>query len=263
MKIKFKNFDTLELSFDNNLTVDHWKKLFVKNITNNGLPMCRDVNKYTLAYLNECYSILCDKLGWKSLDLVSIENTVIAHKNLEILLADGFENIPAELDELVHDFHYGLHIQEKTEFSTKWTPRPYIQLEWFNNDYLPLDQSFEFKTKIEVGDLRLQNAYVGHVPLQIYAQNDYHNVEQTCRFHDRIKPGLWIQTRKVNADIDIDNYKNWWIKNAPEFVEKHGMEKILYYTGDPVIGKVNNLDLLDKLTNTKHALELENIYIND
>lgn len=258
MKIKFKNFEPLELKFDNSPTVDIWKKLFLDNLKIK-LPMYRDQNKYQIEYLNLVYKQICELLHWDQLDLTRIENTVKAHKNIEVLLADGYSKIPVELDDLIHEFHYGLHTQEYNNFIQGWLPRHHIQLEWFTDEYEPLSEDFTHKLTMEFGDLRLQNAYVGHIPSQLYEQNDYSNLDQTCRFHDRIKAGLYIRTSDDTA-ININDYVKWWEFYAKDFVKKHGIDKILHYTGHPVIGKVANLEILREVANSKDVLEIENIY---
>jgi hypothetical protein len=111
------------------------------------------------------------------------------------------------------------------------------------------------------GDIKVQNPYVGHIPTLAYYQNDCSNIMQTCRFHDFVKPGIYIETRedKYYNNFSISEYINWWTTNAPEFVSTHGLEKLLHYTGQPVIGRVENLDDLHRVVNSDLILELEKV----
>jgi hypothetical protein len=114
---------------------------------------------------------------------------------------------------------------------------------------------------LEFGDIKVQNPYVGHIPLLAYQQNDYSNILQTCRFHDFVKPGIYIETREDHGyhDFSISAYINWWKSHAPEFLASHGLEKLLHYTGQPVIGRVVNLDDLRTVVNSDSILELEKV----
>ena len=53
----------------------------------------------------------------------------------------------------------------------------------------------------------------------------------------------------------------WFKKNAPDFVKEHGMEKILEFTGHPIIGNVVNLDVLAEVCK-QPLLELESVTVN-
>lgn len=261
MEIKFKNFKSLALTFDNNSSVDTWKKLFLNDLKT-GLPIYRDAKKYTPEFLNGVYKDLCDGLGWERLELNSLENTVLAHKNLEVFLEKGFEHVPEEWDQHLHDFHYGLHLQENLNFKP-CESRPNIQLEWFNDVSEPLGDDFKHTLTTGFGDIHMLYPHVGSSPTKLFLQNDHHDAEQTCRFHDVIKSGFTILTKgsEAHEENSMNGYKQWWITNAPEFVEKHGMEKLLHYAGYPVMGKVRNLDVLEEIAETNEILELEDIYL--
>ena len=51
------------------------------------------------------------------------------------------------------------------------------------------------------------------------------------------------------------------MNEAPEFVEEHGINTILHYTGFPIIGKVENIDILEEIKMTNEILELEDIVV--
>jgi hypothetical protein len=68
-------------------------------------------------------------------------------------------------------------------------------------------------------------------------------------------------TDKASAEpFPLEEYKNWWTTNAPNFVKEHSLEKILKFTGFPCIGEVSNLlDL--KLILKESTLIFESINI--
>jgi hypothetical protein len=240
--------------------VSAWLKLFKKNYQQE-FPIFRDQKKYTLEYLNQLALQAKTKLDWDcETDIKSIEDTVRLHKNLETMLANGFNSIPAEYDNLIHELHFCLHKAEYIDIKSQTNNRHWLQIEWFNNDGVPLDLTFKHIRKLEFGDIRLQNPYVGHIPWQVYEQNDYENIFQTCKFHDFVRPGLYIHTGSPMPDINLDEYMVWWQTNAPEFVVQHGMNKILHYTGHPVIGRVTNLNDLEIVVNSNDILELEYVF---
>lgn len=258
--VKFKNQPELYITLDDNDTAHSWLALFKTNYERE-FPIFRDHKKYSLEYLNQLAVQAKNNLGWDcETDIKSIDDTIRLHKNLETTLANGFDSIPAEYDNLIHELHYCLHTAEWDELADK-IARPWLQLEWFNNDGFTLDESFCRALEMDFGAVRLQNPYVGHPPPQIYIQNDYENIFQTCRFHNFVRPGLHIYTgNKLGLSlIDKDDYINWWLTNAPDFVATHGIEKILHYSSDPVIGHVSNLDDLRTVVNSNDILELEEV----
>jgi hypothetical protein len=258
--IKFKNQPELNIVLDDNSTVDAWVELFKKNYQQE-FPIFRDQKKYTLAYLNQLALQAKNELNWNcETDIKSIEDTIRLHKNLETMLANGFNSIPAEYDNLIHELHFCLHKAEYIDIRSQTNNRQWLQIEWFNDDGVPLDLTFEHIRKLKFGDIRLQNPYVGHIPLQVYDQNDYENIFQTCKFHDFVRPGLYIHTGSPMFDINLDEYIAWWQTNASEFVIQHGMNKILHYTGHPVIGRVTNLNDLEIVVNSNDILELEYVF---
>jgi hypothetical protein len=157
----------------------------------------------------------------------------------------------------LHEAHYCIH---NIQYTNNKNPRgAFLQFEWFNDDYVDLPLDKEFSHQVDVGDIVLQNPYVGHPPIQCFCDDDYKNISRTCAYHDRILPGLKIVT-KNGIGFSIEKYKKWWNDNCKEFVAKEGMDQILKYTGFPVIGKVNNIEHLKTIINEK-SLALEGIKI--
>ena len=263
--VKFKDQPELYIKLDDNSTVSAWLELFKKNYQQE-FPIFCDQKKYTLAYLNQLAVQAKNELGWDcETDIKSIKDTVLLHKNLETTLAKGFSFIPEKYDNLIHELHFCLHKAEYIDFTTYSYNRHWLQIEWFNDDGFPLDTSFTHSHNMEFGSIRLQNPYVGHTPWQVYNQNDYKNIFQTCKFHDFVRPGLYIHTGDTQLKPQLDqvelvNYVSWWHNYAPEFVAYHGLDKILHYTGHPVIGRVTNLDALKTVANSNDILELEYVF---
>jgi len=259
--VKFKHQPELHIALDDNPTVHAWLDLFQTNYDRE-FPIFRDQKAYTLEYLNQLALQAKNDLGWDcETDIKSIADTVHLHKNLETTLANGFSSIPAVHDHLIHELHFCLHKAEYIDIDAGTNNRHWLQIEWFNDDGFPLDISFKHSYKIEFGSIRLQNPYVGHVPVQVYEQNDYEYIFQTCKFHNFVRPGLYIYTGNPVLEIELDDYVNWWTTNAPEFVAYHSIDKILHYTGHPLIGHVTNLDDLETVVNSNDILELEEVYV--
>jgi hypothetical protein len=297
LSICFKDFPPLLVQLDNNEVAHQWKKLFSDNYSRQ-MPMCRSgEKKYTLAYLNELVAEANEKLDWNySTSIASADDTVKLHKNIEQICANGFKNIPSAYDNLIHEMHFCIHAiessamlapvtyTEPTAISTPVnkvqpsmptaTPTPvnkeqtsvptsFLQIEWFNDDGFALDPSFKFKLNMEVGDIKLQNPFVGHGPLQIYRYNDWSKVFQTCRFHDFVRPGINLLTKvRDNTDILDGSYEEWWQTNATDFVARHGMKKIWHYTGHPVIGRTLNVSDVIAVLNHREDLIFEKVIIH-
>lgn len=258
--VKFKNQPKLYITLDDNATAHAWVELFKKNYERE-FPIFRDQKKYTLDYLNWLALQAKHDLGWDcETNIKSIDDTVLLHKCLETTLNLGFSAIPAIYDNLIHELHFCLHKIESIDFEDTSISRKWLQIEWFNNDGFDLDINFTHKLDLQFGDVRLQNPFVGHIPLQMFYQNDTHNISQTCKFHDFVRPGMYIHTMPSIDIFDKQRYLDWWQTNAPEFVEQHSMEKILHYTGHPVIGTVLNLNDLETIANDNNILELEYVF---
>lgn len=257
LTIKFSNVDELHINF---LDLPLIKK-FVDLCHHNYVyqkPIVRDYKNYDIDVLKNLANQAKDLLGWnwiKSNDQYNdLAVTTQMHKDLEIFLSNGYNNIPAGFDQLLHDLHVALHSAQGSN------NRNNIQLEWFNDDGFPLnDHDLEFVNDNTLGAVVLQNPYVGHPPAWVYGQNDHNNIWQTCRFHDVVKPGIVINLignlEKTVVPISKkqqDDYISWFQKHAPDFLDHHGKEKMLRNLGSPVIGYVANNHVLLELKKQQH-----------
>ena len=267
INVVFQNQKILELGLEENTTTRSYLQLLDKNLKR-GLPMWRDPLKYNLEYFKKLCLEIKDKLKWEwDMDSFTQDKMVVFHKDIEKFLdkEQSFRKIPGEYQNLIHEAHYCIHTIQYREGlpNPHLTPRGiFLQLEWFNDDYMTLPEDFEFKLVPNYGDILLQNPYVGHPPLQCYKDDDYKNISRTCAFHDKIKPGINIHLDRSGPldEIDMEKYKKWWMEKCRDFVEKEGMDKIIRYTGIPVIGKVKDLKLLENIVNTEY-LKIESIEI--
>ena len=255
--LEFKNQPKLILDIDD--TTVGWQYFnLVKNQYTEGMPIFRDKINYTLEYFDYLVKMANKKLNtnWH-FEIYDLPTTVLIHKTIEQLIGvktTGFSNVSSEFDDLLHELHYCLHEIQHSKINHNQRTG-FMQVEWFTDNGIPLDENFTFNQKIELGDLRLQNPYVGHGPHRIYLDNDHTNIFQTCRFHDLIRPGIVICLSSFDHSfISSQEYKEYFSTNAPDFVNYHGMETIMKYSGHPVIGKVRNIDDLIKI---KQAIPLE------
>lgn len=259
IQIFFKNNDPIIIELIDHAVADKFFKLVKINLQKEK-PIFRDHAKYNEAYLKELAVKLKKELQWNWLSKdYCIEDTVAMHKEIENLLEKdhSFKSIPGHLQNLIHEAHFCIHA---VQYANKNKPHgDFLQLEWFNDDFVELVEDIKFNTQLSVGDIMLQNPYVGHPPLQCYQQNDFKNILRTCTFHDRIKPGIKINLGILDG-VNLENYKNWWHQKAPDFVNLHGFDKILYYTGFPVVGKVTNLQTLQEVLRTP-ILELDKVVL--
>jgi hypothetical protein len=260
--LQFKEQPKLYLDIDNNLVGQQYFDLVHQNY-NICPPIFRDRIKYSVEYMQELAKKASQILGWEwEIDKYSIENTPLLHKDLEKLLgAIGFKEVPEEYDNLLHELHYCLHIIQYYDKNKKGR-EGWLQLEWYNNQVLPLDDTFKFTTDLKFGDIKLQNPWVGHGPLQVYLEKDFTNISQTCKFHDSIRPGINIVTIDFPSFTESKQLINTFEIYDPAFIEKHGVEKILHYTGHPVVGKVRNLDDLQTIIDAPF-LEFESLEFNE
>jgi hypothetical protein len=258
--VKFRNLPVLTVSIDDTET---GRLFFNLSQTQNAVqaPFFRDAMHYTPKYMFELAQQAKKAFGWNWVsDHYDISVTATLHKDLENYVGKlGFDQIPEEYDSLLYDLHHCLHA---IQFG-KIDPGRYdnLQIEWLTDESIPLPQSFEFVESTNYGDLILINPYVGHNPLQIYRENDFACIETTCKFHDIIKPGIVITTNieTVTKKQILDQF----LKQVPEFVELHGADKILYYSGSAKIGHVENVDILRKIKNYTGDLELESAEFNE
>jgi len=258
--ILFKDQPALHAELVDSVVAHQYIDLLKKNYQSEP-PIFRDVTQYTDEYLSKLLEESQDKLGWLwTNDKNGKPDRIAFHKNLENMLdkEGSFSHIPAELDHLIHEIHFCLHSGQHNKKSNK-IQRNKLIIEWFNQDYVPLDDDFEFTVDMKFGDIRLQNPYVGHDPMQIYQEQDLEQVMRTCTFANRIKPGIHINLMdNPKLNFDLDTYKTWWQINAKEFVDQHGIDQILKYTGWAVIGRITNLDDLITCLKTP-VLEFEKL----
>jgi len=251
--VKYCGFPALEIELDTSSLRDAYKNLVKKNSGHTAIS--RDPQKYTIEYLKKLVQQANEVLGWNWVaDNYDLETTTRLHKDIEIYLAHGFANIPEEHDTLCHELHYALHAIQAGSTRGQW-----LQVEWFNDDFVAMPDNFRFTHKLDFGDVKLQNAYVGHDPAFLFLQQDFNNIAQTCRFHDIVRPGINIMIDQYNFTVN-DNYIKTLTHHAPEWVQHHGVEKILRYTGWPRIGRVLNLDVLQNVVESP-VFELEKVEV--
>lgn len=240
LRIRFHNTPELICQVHDTDLGNRYFSLLQQQYQEDPKPIFRDPQKYTLEYFRYLAQRAKTELGWNWVyDNYDLELTIQLHKDIEQYLAQGYENIPEQYDELLNELHFCLHQIESGSKRNNW-----LQVEWFNNNGFPITAD-EYPGKVEIvfGDLRLQNPYVGHHPLYLYEQNDTINVEQTCRFHDYVKPGFNIIVDPIpRTPLEFPGYPDWFHTNAPDFVEKHGWDYIMKFTGHPIIGSVLNLN---------------------
>jgi hypothetical protein len=260
--LKFKNQPKLYLDIDNHTVGQQYFNLVRQNY-NVTLPIFRDRKKYSIEYMYELAKKAKQLLGWEwEAEKYSIENTPLLHKDLEELAGvDGFRTVPEEYDDLLHEIHYCLHIIQYNSKSQNGRSG-WLQLEWYNDQVLPLDHTFKFTIDLKFGDIKLQNPWVGHGPLQVYLEKDFTKIGQTCKFHDSIRPGINIVTEDFLPFNESEQLINTFKMHDPVFVENHGVEKILHYTGHPVVGRVRNLVDLQTIIDAP-LLEFESLEFNE
>lgn len=251
--VKYKDFPSLEIQLDQSPIRDPYKNL-VRSCCNY-LPISRDPKRYTEEYFRTLCEQAKQKLGWDwVVESYPLSVTTLLHKDIEIFLSNGFTNIPEDYDNLLHELHYGLHALQSHHDRGNW-----IQVEWFNDAGFSMPDDFAFSTHLQFGDVKLQNAYVGHDPAFVYLQQDHTNIKQTCRFHDYIRPGINIMIKDYRVKVD-HRYQEWFLKQAPDWVSEHGWDKILRYTGWPKVGRVKNLDVLEQIADSDQ-FEIESVSI--
>jgi hypothetical protein len=263
--VKFAGHVELEIELYQTSVTDQYYQLVQQNYQQHP-PTFYDSARYNVEYLQQLVPQARELLGWDWIvDDFDIATTTRLHKDIELLIGQGFENIPAEWDSLINEMHFCLHAIE-TKRRTGALRDATMTVEWLNDSSIAMPDDFVFQPGVCYGDIKLQNPYVGHPPSMIFAQQDITNIFQTCRFHDRVKPGIVFCIAKTQAPKSFSSswlnmYERWWRNKAPEFVEHHGWDHILRYTGWPVIGKVTNLAVLDQVCESSElSLESVNFY---
>lgn len=223
-------------------------------------PFYRDPLSYTPDYMIELARRASDAFGWNWLsDHYDTAVTAQLHKDLENYVGRlGFSQIPEEYDQLLYDLHHCLHAVQFGKTSPGRLDN--LQIEWLTDTAVPLPASFEFAETSQYGDLILINPYVGHNPLQIYRENDYSSLATTCRFHDVVKPGIVVTNFETCSKQTI---LEAFVEHAPEFVDQQGQDKILYYAGAAIIGRVMDIDVLDLVKHSADALVLDRVEFYD
>ena len=253
--VKFHHHTAIEIAVDNTETGRLYFDLSQKQ-NQQQQPFYRDTIEYTPEYMVDLAHQARAAFGWDWIrDKYDTATTAQLHKDLENFVGKlGFAQIPEQYDQLLYDLHHCLH---DIQFGkTRAERQSNLQIEWLCNESLPLPDSFEFRETRRFGDLILINPYVGHNPLQIYRENDFSSLATTCRFHDIIKPGIVLtQQYTVTKDTILAEF----VKQAPDFVELHGADKIRRYAGSAVIGHVTDVNLLKQLKQNKHTLVLEGV----
>ena len=256
--VKFKKYPELICRLDDTELARKYYNLIKNQYQEDSSAIFRDPQTYTIEYFKKLAAEANRRLGWDwPLDHYDLNVTTRLHKDIEQYLAQGYANIPEQYDQLLHEIHFALHAIESGNQRNSW-----LQIEWFNDCgfYITEDQ-YPAKLNLEFGDIRLQNPYVGHHPLFVYQQQDSTNILQTCRLHDFVKPGINLVIDKSQNKLipDQSQYLQWFRTHGKQFLEKHGEEKLLQFTGHPVVGRVVNLDTLHDIIS---AQELHFEYLN-
>jgi len=257
--IVFKNLPAVHLSIDTSDLGRSYYQLVKENYQQQ-TPIFRDRPKYTVDYMLSLAQQAKQCLGWEwTFDQYDVGVTALLHKDIEQLLANGFDSVPAELDHLLHELHYCLHIIQSPQNSLR---DAWLQIEWFNDAGFELATTDIFQHNLKFGQVKLQNPWVGHGPLQVYLEQDFTNIPQTCKFHNFVRPGINIAIHNFTYQVNVDEILNKFKIHAPAFVQQHTEEKIASYIGYPVVGHVTNLDDLATVAQAP-VLELDRIEFSD
>ena len=255
--VTFVGYPSLYLEIDDTPVGCQYVDL-VKMACDSGRPIYRDTLKYNEDYMKDLAEQAKQVFNWHwdSVDDYTTGIAPVLHKNLEILLENGFDSIPEQYDNLVHELHYCLHLVQHKKLSTH--RNSWLQIEWYNDMGFDLPYDFKFADTLNFGDVKLQNPFVGHGPLQIYQEQDGINISQTCKFHNFVKPGINIAEQNYPQFTEHQQLIDFFVEHDIDFVKEHGVDKILHYTGYPVVGRVINLDDLQQVV-ASPALKLESI----
>jgi hypothetical protein len=260
IEIKFHEHPTIEVVINDTETGRAYFEISKKQHQLQA-PFFRDTRDYTADYMIQLAHEAKKVFGWNWLsDRYDTSITARLHKDLENSIGKlGFAKIPAEYDNLLYDLHHCLHAIQfgKTQSGREDN----LQIEWLTDNSVPLPASFSFQESSKFGDLILINPYVGHNPLQIYRENDFDFLSTTCKFHDIIKPGIVLlsQDTKCDKDAIVEKFK----ENDQAFVNLHGADKIRYYSGEAVIGRTLNVDVLKQIKRSPSLLILDKVEFSD
>jgi hypothetical protein len=241
----FKHVEPLHCVLNNTSLSEQYYQLIQQQWSLDQNAIFRDPQKYTLSYFKTLAHRASAELGWDwKREQYTIQDTVCLHKDIEQYLSQGFANIPEQYDELLHELHFALHAIESGSKRNSW-----LQIEWFNDCGFALSEDqYPAKLNIEFGDIRLQNPFVGHHPLFVYEQQDYHNIPQTCRLHNFVKPGINIVIQnetRYQKSFDWQAYVQWFDTHAADWLQQITVDTLKKYTGHPIVGRVKNLAALE------------------
>lgn len=243
-EVVFRDCVPLRIDVDDSDLGNRWYELVRTVWHREGTAIFRDHPRYTPRVLTELANIANTELGWNwNTNDITLENTTRMHKDIERFLDRGFHNIPAHLDDLLHELHFALHAVESGSQRNSW-----LQIEWYADDGFEISESeYPAQIAMQFGDIRLQNPHVGHHPLFVYQQRDHRDIAKTCRLHDLARPGICIVVDRDAARYQLDwhSYRTWFEYHAADWVNAMTWQRIKAYTGHPVIGRVRNVRDLD------------------
>jgi hypothetical protein len=252
----FQDAPGLRFALDDTDLCQRWLRLMQQQYLDDPVPIFRDPALYTLEHFAVLAEQAQQKLGWNWVrDHYDLAVTTRLHKDIEQFLEHGYSQIPEEFDHLLHELHFALHSIENGGRRGPW-----LQIEWYNDaGFVIHEHEYPGRINLEFGDLRLQNPYVGHHPLFVYQQQDNIHIDQTCRFHDMARPGFNIVVESQRMSMwDPGRYLDWFRRHAPEWVLEHGEQRLMGYTGHPVIGRCCNVnDLVEVMS--RPGLRLQGI----
>lgn len=257
--VTFRNQPTLHLSIVDTELGNQYVNLVKQNYQQQ-FPIFRDTAKYTIDYMRTLVERAHSVLGWNwTRDFYDPVIATELHKDIETLIGiGGFDNVREEEDQLLHEIHYCLHLIQNPRHKPR---QGWLQIEWYNDSGFALPEGLTFTKLMKFGDIKLQNPYVGHHPLQIYLEKDFSKIHQTCKLHDFVKPGINIVIEDFNHNVDNDIVIQHLRAYDPRFVDEHTEEHIRKFIGYPVIGRVvNQHDLIEILK--APALELESMHFD-
>ena len=262
--VKFHNFDPLQIELVQSQTGAQYKELVRKH--SQEPAVFRDPCRYTVDYLKSMVPAAKELLGWdwSSDNYLNWETTHRLHKDLEVMdQTTGWKTASKAQQDLIMELHHCLHSVELDigrPPGFKKSRGSQLQVEWFTDDGFVLPDDFEFTMGWEFGAVRLQYPHVGAPPYQIYVENNWDTVAQSCRFADTVRPGIPIMLEPCRINFDQEAYLAWYKTHGSDFLSQHGEEKLLHYTGWPTIGQVTNLAVLEEIKATP-LLELESVQV--
>ena len=145
-EVKFRNVPALVCRLHDTELAKQYYTLLKNQYAQDPKPLFRDQQKYTTEYFSQLVDRANKELGWNwHRENYDLPTTTLLHKDLEQYLAKGFENIPAEQDEILHELHFALHAIENKSRRDNW-----LQIEWFNNDGFSIMMKLLLSTKLRI-----------------------------------------------------------------------------------------------------------------